>query len=127
MEKLHKIIDGEKIFLNEEEEKHLRIYWDLKERYKEYSDSILYDGASMPTIDIEKAKILHHKHLQTFIDNKVKEINSKIETFQENGDDPKDLFLERKRIKDLINQDLSKVENLEDLKKLFHKGFINVQ
>ena len=121
MEKLHKVVDGKKVYIEEEEEKHLRHFWSLNESYREYSDSIIYDGSSMPSINMDRAKQLHKLHTERLVEKKLKEINHRMEIAQEESQDLTDLFLERKKVRELLNQDISEAKNLDDLKSVLLK------
>lgn len=115
---IKKMVDGVEIICDPEEERQILAYWELNTKYPEYHDAVQYDGASMPVINMDRAKELHRLHLKSYIEESVKGLNKQIEEAQENGDDAKvkSLFAERKKIKEMINQDLSKIENMDDLK-----------
>jgi uncharacterized protein YktA (UPF0223 family) len=115
---IKKMIDGKEIICDAEEERQIQAFWDFNIKYREYRDAQSYDGASMPTINMDRAKQLHLVHIKRYIEKRVKEINEEIERAQESEIDTKALFAQRKQVKDLINQDLSNIDNMDDLKAL---------
>lgn len=115
---LKKMVDGIEVICSPEEEAVIRQYWDMNDKYPEYSGHLMFDGVNPPEHNMHECK----KHLLNFmniaVEKCVADINNKIQHAEESGDiDLKNkLISDRKIVKSLSNPDLSDCKTVEHLK-----------
>lgn len=116
---LQKMVNGIVVDCTPEEESHILFHQQLNQQYPEYFDCFPYDGASLPVINLERAKEVHKQLLQPIISDKISSINKQIETAEENGDEATRAALIKKRahIKTIPSVDMSNFNSLDDFKK----------
>jgi hypothetical protein len=114
---LKKMVNGKEITCEAEEEKNIKAYWELNDSYPEYAGHCGFDGINPPAHNMVECKKQHLKYVKNSVDLAVAEINKSIEEHQENEKDISFLLAIRKRMKNFLTQDLSSINNIEDLKK----------
>ena len=112
---LTKMVDGQTVILSDDEEAQTRASWAMNEKYPLYSGAIGFDGINPPFADIDAAKKIHMQLINGYVMAKIADINTQIETAQEDGDDTTTLFAQRKAMRASSNPDLSNVQTLDDL------------
>lgn len=117
---LKKMVDGIEIICSDEEERLIRMKWALNDQYPEYVGHVAFDGISEPYHVIEDCKKRFYFHLSQAIDKYLKDVNSKIETCEENGDESARLSLlaQRKQAKDLSSLDVSHCTSVQQLSEM---------
>lgn len=113
---LTKMVDGKSVVCSAEEEKLLRMKWDLNDRYPEYQGHLMFDGISEPKHDIEACKKTHISLVNGQIAKQIALVNDQIEESLENGLDVASLYAKRKSLKVQMNPTLSNMETVADLK-----------
>lgn len=113
---LKKMIDGQEIICSAEEERLIRMKWDLNEKFPEYAGHLSFDGVSEPFHLMDDCKVKHITLVNAEIQKKTDSLNDKIESAQEDGLDTASLFAQRKALKAQRNPDLSKMTKIEHLK-----------
>lgn len=112
---LYKNVNGEQIALSEQEERTLRAYWALNEKYPLYHGVIAYDGLNDPYILMDQAKICHKDMLAKACDIEMKELTKQIEIAQEDGLDVSALFVKRKALRAMPEMNLTQYNTLDEL------------
>lgn len=121
---LKKMVDGKEIICSEKEEKNTRLFWDLNDKYPEYVGSCAFDGVNAPYHIIEEVKKTHQSLLNNSCLSAIKKINEKIERAQENEEDTKELFKERKRINEFANMQIDHLNTVDELKNSIPKELL---
>lgn len=119
------MIDGKQVTCSDEEEKLIRNYWDMNDRYPEYSGHCAFDGSNPAYHIMKDCKEKHTDYINVCIDFALKDINKSIEIALENGSDLQDLYTRRKLIKQLADPDLSNYTTVEELRNSIHSDLKN--
>lgn len=115
---LKKMVDGKEIVCSDEEERLIRMKWALNTQHPEYSGHLAFDGVSEPYHVMDDCKKKFCDYLAQAIERYLKDVNEKIETCEENGDESTRLALlaQRKQAKDLYSLDISHCTSVQELK-----------
>jgi hypothetical protein len=115
---LTRIVNGKVVEYSESEEKNIRKYWALNDKYPEYSGHCAFDWASEPFHVMENCKDHHKIIVNQLVDEKIKDINSQIELAEESGEEFKKhaLLSKRKFLKSQKQSDVSSMNTIDDLK-----------
>ena len=115
---LKKMVDGKEVICSDEEERLIRMKWALNDQYPEYSGHLAFDGVSEPYHVMDDCKQKFLSYLNRAIDAHQKDVNAKIETCEENGDEQSriSLLIQRKQSKDLYNIDISNCTHVQHLR-----------
>lgn len=113
---MHKMVNGEKVILSDDEEKFTLQYWKLNQTYPEYRHHCAFDGVNPPYHDMEQCRIVHASYLKKCIELALEDLRISIEDYQENSHDCSELYAKRKSIKQLGWQNLSTGLTIDELK-----------
>lgn len=113
---MHKMVNGEKVILSDDEEKFTLQYWKLNQTYPEYQYHCAFDGVNPPQHDMDQCRIVHASYLKKCVALALDDLRQEIESHQETDQDCTSLYAKRKAIKQLELQDLSGYSTIGDLK-----------
>lgn len=113
---LKKMVDGKELICSPEEERVIRMKWDLNTRYPEYVGHLMFDGVNEPKHDMAECKKHHINLVNAEIQKKIDRLNLDIENALENNFVANDLYAKRKALKAQTNPALSKMETVAHLK-----------
>lgn len=113
------MVDGKQVVCSDQEEKGIRMHWDLNDKYPEYRGHLMFDGVSEPKHDLVASKFYHRQLIESIVQKKIAAVNLKIEAAEESGDDgaKKSLLQARKSLKSQTGYDDSGWTTIDDLKK----------
>ena len=119
---LTKMVDGKEVVCSEEEERLIRMKWELNDRYPDYCGHIVFDGISEPKHDLVECKKKHAFLVNAEIQKKLDSLKLLIEQSEEDGASSLvELLSRRKLLKGHANPDLSSVSVIDQLKAHFEK------
>ena len=111
---MFKMVDGQKVQCDEKEEQLIQNFWELGSKYPEYKEALSFDWATPAKFLPEELNKKHLVLVNAAIGAAVKDINAQIEQAQEDDQDTKALYAQRKAIKVQANQDLSACQSPDD-------------
>lgn len=113
---LTKMVNGKEEACSAEEERVIRMQWDLNDRYPEYCGHLMFDGVNEPKHDMVECKKKHTTLVNSEVQKKIASLNLEIENALENNFVAADLYAKRKALKAQINPTLSEMATVADLK-----------
>lgn len=113
---LTKIVDGKELICSEEEERVIRMKWELNDKYPEYVGHLMFDGVTEPKHDMVECRKTHKKLHDAKVDEQIAEINRQIEIAQEEGFETSLYFNIRKHLRKLKEMTFDHCETVEHLK-----------
>jgi hypothetical protein len=115
---LKKMVDGIEQICSDAEEKLIKDFWALNEKYPEYVGHCAFDGVNSSYHDMVECR-KHHKHLIAKAHDMAKEdLNKRIEIAQEEGNDLmyKSLLPQRKELRMHLSKEFDVCKTVDDLR-----------